>query len=80
MQVFMGANFGLFPPTLQSLVLVEVDLDDRFIDKFFCKHLSVIGQSLRELDLSHNHIGNSHTFLMRALQQKCELLTTLSLV
>lgn len=43
MEVFMGGNFGLFSPKMESLYLVESDIDDSFISKVFVKSLVTLG-------------------------------------
>ena len=69
MEVLMGPNFGIFSSSIETLNMVEVDINDKFISKVFSKQLATLGHSLRECDLSHNLIGNSYPLLMSSFQQ-----------
>lgn len=63
---------------MESLYLVEIDLDDSFVERVILKKELVL-PNLRDLDLSHNSFQNNYPKLMSALQERCHLLTNLSL-
>jgi hypothetical protein len=46
--------------SLESLYMVEVDIDDEFLAMVFPKMVAKFGRSLRDLDFSHNHLNNSY--------------------
>lgn len=59
MQSIMQA--GVFGEgSLESLYMVEVDIDDEFIAMVFPKLVAKFGKALRDLDFSHNHLNNSY--------------------
>jgi Leucine-rich repeat (LRR) protein len=75
-------NFGLLASeSLESMYMVETDIDDEFI----LKTLTVLIQSkflknLRDLDFSHNSLENGYVPLLTLLQLHCNFISNLSIV
>jgi Ran GTPase-activating protein (RanGAP) involved in mRNA processing and transport len=59
--------------------MVETEIDDSFVEKVMAKKELVL-PNLKDLDLSHNTFTNSYPKLMKTIQEKCHLLSNLSLV
>ena len=77
--LLLKESFGLISPTdrLESLYLVETDLTDDFIEVSFLKAAGLA--NLRDIDLSHNCLSASYLKVTTWLQERCHLISNLSL-
>jgi hypothetical protein len=70
-------HFGLCSKMLESLYLVDSELDDKFAREFIKQVPLLI--SLRDIDLSHNNLESCFKEILNAMQNNCEYLSNLSL-
>lgn len=73
---------GLFDSTtLETMTLVETELEDNFIKQKFCPAIAKgLFKNIIDIDLSHNLFVHSYPLLASTLQAHCPLLHSLSLV
>jgi len=73
--IFLAKDSGLFSsPDIETLMLVECNLEDDYIKKTFVKLLPKF-ENLRDLDLSHNFLERSYKTLMTNLYLNSSVLT-----
>jgi len=75
----LNEDFGLLvSEKLETLMLVENDLGDDFVDKVLLKQLKRL-ENLETIDLSHNYFESTYQSLMMTLYRFCPVITNIGL-